>query len=946
MNNPSVSFALRSQLLASAAAVALMGLAFSAREAKAADVVCAPDASGTAIGNAAEACSGTGDKINFAAAPATVTSTVTLNGVNIAGAAGTAVAIDPGATSQTVIVSGGGSINALGGDGLRLLTATGAGALSVGTAANRIGTAITGGSGALTANGVRVEGLGDVSLFGGNVAITTTATGTGSWGLRARSLPVGSTPGGAVIVDTLGAVTGPGAIQATTTGTDATDSVTVISAGAVTGTAGAGIQVRSVNGNSAVTASGAVIGSVGTGSNGIDVAATGTGNVAVTTLGGGTVTGNGGAVGVIVSSGAGGFGVNLGANVTSTASNAIRTTNVGAAGTNTIVIGNANIRGQGTCATTGIIDMTSASGGLITLTTGAGASVFSNSATAAAQNGDLAIRGTGGRIVINNAGSLRGTMDFSGISVATNNVTVNNSSAPGWHTAGTTTFSAGNDVFNNTGLLAANGATILAFGGGNDVFNNNAGGTFLATETAGASTTTLTGLETFNNAGTISLMDGETNDVFNAGSAAYVSSGGANIGIDAFLGAGTQNSCAALTVADCVILGATSGTGTTITVNDTNSAGAAVLNANGIVIVHTASGGATEFTLAGANVANTPHGGAIEKGFIEYQLAFDAANSNVLLVSAPGVAAVEMGGVMAGMQNLWHMTAQGAEDRMDALRQTHADHADRTSVWGRLSYGEFHRDNALSVNGLSYDTSYNQTMEGIETGIDHVVSKDADSSLVLGALFAYDTSRLHFKADADKVRYTAWDFGIYASYVNGPWFANLLAKDDSTRVKFDFPNVPGIDKRDGNSFGSKLTAGGHFMADSIDLEPQASLAYVRSTLSDVDVPGTNFDFDSGTSFRGTVGVRVSTNLARETSNVQPFLFAGVGNEFDAKNTVTMTSGGSNVSIADKPIRTFAITSVGVNVFGEGGLSGFVKADGLFASHTNSFAFWAGLRFTP
>ena len=61
---------------------------------------------------------------------------------------------------------------------------------------------------------------------------------------------------GAVVVDTLGAVTGPGGIQATTSGTDVTDSVTVITAGAVTGTAGAGIQARSVNGNSSVTASG------------------------------------------------------------------------------------------------------------------------------------------------------------------------------------------------------------------------------------------------------------------------------------------------------------------------------------------------------------------------------------------------------------------------------------------------------------------------------------------------------------------------------------------------------------------------------------------------------------------------------------------------------------------------------------------------------------------
>jgi hypothetical protein len=76
---------------------------------------------------------------------------------------------------------------------------------------------------------------------------------------------------------------------------------------------------------------------------------------------------------------------------------------------------------------------------------------------------------------------------------------------------------------------------------------------------------------------------------------------------------------------------------------------------------------------------------------------------------------------------------------------------------------------------------------------------------------------------------------------------------------------------------------------------------------------------------------------------QPFLFAGVGQEFDAKNSVTMISG-SRISMTDKPIRTFGIGSIGANFLGENGLSGFVKVDGLFASHAKSFAFWAGLRF--
>ena len=573
-----------------------------------ADVVCAANLSGTAIAGATENCTGAGEKIDYAAAPASAASTVTLNAVTISAPSSSAVAIDPGATAQTVVITPGGNITSTAGDGVRLLTPTGAGTLSLGTLANRIASPVTGGNGALAADGIRVEGLGDASVYTGNVAITSTSNAGASWGIRARSLAVGSGLGGAVIVDTQGPVSGPGGIQATTTGTDTTDSVTAIAAGPVTGTAGAGIQVRSVNGNSVVTVSAPVVGSTGTGANGIDVSASGSGNVSVTTLPGGTVTGTGGAAGIVVSSwwGTEVFALNIGADVTSTAGNAIKATNTTANGTNTIAIGAATIRGLGTGATTSVIDMTSASGGLITLTTAPGTAILSNSPSVAAQNGDLAIKGTGGSVTLKNAGALRGTMDFSGISVATNNVIINNASSGSWHTTGTTTFSAGNDVFNNTGLVATNGATTLAFGGGVTSFNNNAGGTFLAAETAGATSTTITGLKTFNNAGTITLVDNETNDVLNAGSTTYVGSGAANISIDAFLGAATQNSCAAPTVSDCVIFGAWSGTGTTITVNDTNVSGAAALNAR--IVVLQGLSGIGNVTLTGANVAPTPPG--------------------------------------------------------------------------------------------------------------------------------------------------------------------------------------------------------------------------------------------------------------------------------------------------------------------------------------------------
>jgi hypothetical protein len=285
MDNRSVVLGLRAQLLTGAAAVALLSLTLAPGDARAADVVCAPNASGTAIANATETCTGAGDRIDYATNPATLSSTVTLNGVTINSAAGDGLGIAAGSTSQTVLSSGTGSITAAAGNGINMTAASGTGTLSVGTSANRFNNAITGGTNAGT-QGIFIQGRGDVNIFTGNVAITSNAAAGGSWGIRAQDIQAGAGTGGAVIVDTQGAISAVrGGILATSAGTDATDSVTVTTTGTVTGNAGTAIEARSVNADTNVTA--------GAAGGGIVVTVSGTGNASVTTLAGAPVTGTG-----------------------------------------------------------------------------------------------------------------------------------------------------------------------------------------------------------------------------------------------------------------------------------------------------------------------------------------------------------------------------------------------------------------------------------------------------------------------------------------------------------------------------------------------------------------------------------------------------------------------------------------------------------------------------
>lgn len=901
-----------------AATGALLAILVAPERALAADVACVPDPSGTAIANSTETCSGAGDKINYTL-PAIVSSTVTLNNVTIPGTApGTtdAVAINPGTTSQTVLATGG-NITAVAGNGINVTATAGNGAINVGTAANPINTSISGGNGTITAQGILVSGRGAINVFTGNVPITGTSTGGGSWSFLI-SQTLATAVNAPVTLNSQGAdVAGRGSILVRNAGTSPTDTVTVITSGIVTGLAGAGIQTSSVNGNTVIMASAPITGSIGAGNSGISATVTGTGNAAVTTSSSATVTAMGAATGVLVSSGTGGMNVILGANVTSAAGNAIRTTNSSVTGTNTVTIDPATVKGLGTGGVA-VIDMTSASGGLTTLNTAAGTVINSDSPTTAAQNGDLAIKGTGGSIIFNNSGTLRGTVNFSAITVSTNGVFIDNSGT--WSTTGVSTFSAGKNALINSGTLSINGAT------------------------------TFNGLQTLNNSGVIALAGNGTLDVLAAPAMSYVSSGSASLTLDAFLGAGAQSSCAAGSgqIADCVSIGNSSGTGTVINITDTNAAGPGRLNFAGIVLVHAASAGAHDFTLGGSNVVNTPQGPAIRKGFVQYQLLFDPANVNFTLAGVPAAAMMEVGYARAGLQTAWQVSADAWADRIDDLRNGGGGQHDIT-IWAKAVYGQLNRDNTQSLTVLGspivYDTSYTQNTVGLEVGADTMLEA-AGGNWVFGLLGGYTSSRIRFAADADRETPTVWNVGGYASYFMNNLFADVLIKDDMAKVGFTFPALTALPHASGNSFGAKLTVGAD-LGDTpllVDVQPIASVSYIRANLDDIVDPSATFAFRNGNSVVGTLGAHISTKEAFTGEAIRPFTFIGINQEFSATNPVAISSGTQTLTWKDKRFTTFGTASLGLDFLEGQALSGFAAADGLFAGRANGWTLHVGLRW--
>jgi len=691
-------------------------------------------------------------------------------------------------------------------------------------------------------------GANNLGIYGatngnGTVTINTGAnnkiavSGDNSDGIKAFSTGGGSGVGGAVSITTLAgsditvtpnssvALESPAAfprgfgIYAGNAGND----ITINSASNISVTAGAGGQVFGITARiaGAVAGTGAInitstgnISASGPGgaTKGILANQTNvldTGNVNVTSAAGTTITVSGNAAapsyGIFAfTAGSGAVTVTAGGNLTSDGGGILTSATSGG----TTINNSGSIKDLGTSNATAVLNIASSAAGNIS----AGTITINNNAAGVISSigglsSDLAIGATTagtGAITINNAGRITGTLNLSGASSST----FNNTSALSWHTSGTSTFTNGNDVLTNSssGLIATSGATTFAFLNGADNFTN--AGTLIIGETAGASALTVTkgsGTMTMNNSGTIVMgslnagttTDGQINDQFfaQASGTAFVASGGSRLMIDAFLGNGAdqQTSCGSTPLtyagfADCITIGASSGTGTRISVNDTNSAGSGAFNFSGTVMLDGTSGSAGDFFLSTSdgNVVLTPQGPAIVKGFTQYQLVFDATNANWDLVGLPTGAAFELSKITAGLQSLWYETADSWNERTSWVRYHYANGsmARGWSLWGKAYYGQINRDseNTLAVlgNSFTYDTSYRQNYGGLQIGGDFTVRDGNDGAWLFGVLAGYNTSNMDFAVGSDRTQISVVNLGAYASYMMGPLFADLLVKDDST----------------------------------------------------------------------------------------------------------------------------------------------------------------------
>lgn len=579
-----------------------------------------------------------------------------------------------------------------------------------------------------------------------------------------------------------------------------------------------------------------------------------------------TTTGTPNSGGVVVNGGTGPVAVTVGP-VSTTGATSTGITVGTTTGAQTIVAGGVNVTGPGsngiTATATGCADINitatapviSATGAAILANTQCAVRVTTNTGATVAggTSGINVTSGTGSTILLN-----AGVSATSGPAIiAAGGPATINIGATGSIT-GRVVLTPGNDVINNGGTFNVVGTS--DFGAGVDVFNNLAGGIISSTAGAGV----LANCETVNNAGTITMINGAANNTLTL-CGNYVGTGSANLGVDVGTGPG-----GALTSDQLIILGNASGS---TKVNLALLPSSLIIETADVLVVDTGTSTANAFTLGTTNNTNPLLAFALEQRGQDYYL------TNSLTA-----AAFQPLSLAAGALDLWYQSAD------EVISQTRLPfNPDGWAIWGQVyaSRDKFDGNNdTQTINGIDYDISLRNRNRryGAQAGVDFGFGGGR-----VGVTGGYETNRVSSAAD---LKLKGYNIGVYGQFGGELGFhGEGLFKYD--RYKIDVRNGAFAgDNSHGRSTGVDGAIGYRFPVGGIpSIDLNAGLSHVWTKLGGIDAFGFNYDYDKITSTRGRAGVRAVFG-----SSWRPYVDATVFHEFNGKANVTLFDGANNYDL--------------------------------------------------
>ncbi|WP_187144441.1 autotransporter domain-containing protein [Microvirga massiliensis] len=869
-------------------------------------------------------------------------------------------------TGRTISVTTVGNITGTEGEGV-FARVVGGGAISIDNRGSIratdgiVANALTGGSIGITNQGAINAGFDGIEAFGAdNITITNNGAITAANdGIAAFSRS------GAVNVTNDGTITATGPVsEGTATGIAASNgsgTVNVTNNGTITAE-GNGITASTDAGAITVTNNGTITNPTTTaGGDGIDVQTFEGGAITVTNNGTIDVVGNG-----IAADGSLGDAVTI--------------TNNGAIIADAASIIATSPLGQITIANTGDIFGSDANTAAVIARSALSQISITNTgrifgATAAI---DAAVLPPGpGLPVLPGLGSL--TITNSGLITSQNDLAITTSgivpatidNQPGGIIRGFVNLSTPGNVINNSGTFEARGAS--SFAGPSDIFNNF-GLLSLAPTVAPASGPTsvsFVNLGQFNNAGTISLVNGITGDTLTLGGN-YTGLGSSKLAVDV-------NTAGPTPSADILAITGNANGVTAVSANPVTPGQTAFITTP--VPVVTVTGTAPPGTFVGAPLGS---------GFFTFDVT--QVGQTFFLTTSPTAAAAQLPAIGTAVQNVFQASTATYQERITDLRaQLERSRAGvpifaglsssvpdaaftalvskdkgvvhtappappmtpslRPAVWARAFGDVLEQDG--NVNGtfggraFSFGTDFRQSTFGFQVGLDGVYSglTSPDDGFIVGALAGYLGSTVDFKNSPTSADIDGPTIGVYGSYLRGPLFVDLMLKADFLNV--DFEPLVARQSIDARNYGVVFSTGYKFqVTDAFYVEPVIGADYVHTDFDRAfPIGGIAVGLDDADAFLGRVGARVGTVFTTGDLRIEPSLLVNLWHNFSDDAAATFTSGPIALPLANDSAKTYVELSPSVNAFNlRSGVSGFVRAELRLGDDLVGGGVKAGLRY--
>jgi outer membrane autotransporter protein len=250
----------------------------------------------------------------------------------------------------------------------------------------------------------------------------------------------------------------------------------------------------------------------------------------------------------------------------------------------------------------------------------------------------------------------------------------------------------------------------------------------------------------------------------------------------------------------------------------------------------------------------------------------------------------------------------------------------------------------LSNNANVPDSNY--TTGNVSAGLDYRL----DEHFTVGALFAYAHTDANLDDRGSSATVDSYSPGIYASYVDGPWYGNFLGaytRNSYTEDREIDINGLGGDNHggsNGNQGSANLTGGYEFQQGAFKFGPVASMQYVHLAIGSIQEQGpTALDINDQNqdSLRSLVGFEGRFNARAGAVSLTPHVSASWQHEYmDNGGGITSqfdgAGGGSFVTQTDRPDRDSAFVDVGLDATVSKNVTVFVDYE-TQAGQSNFFA---------